>query len=307
MGGLIGRKDAPLVLLMCLAYFHTVASLPNQDVLKLMHVCPTVSFVQESSYTAMCRGKILSEPQVKVDDDLAMCMMVYDIMNKICIFSSKILIGSDNQLIVPKTAKVFDDIVKKLEPESSKYGEFMTDFCKNVPSMSNQINAVDQTESTYLTYVNSTILNAEECPFTCHIKHVKKVNPLCMILLWANELFSSIKSLKTPSSKVENLPINNDIAAPNGVNVDKEREKPNESQKGDTNKAVKEKSTKKSEEPAVEQEKDVMKPQNAEVVEGNPIKEAVQPDDANPNVDNINNNKPLNPSNVQSSQDKAKL
>ena len=57
----------------------------------------------------------------------------------------------------------------------------------------------------FIESIKKDILSESECSYTCHEREYT-VNPLCMVLLWADKLFKTMKPLSPVKDIVENIP-----------------------------------------------------------------------------------------------------
>lgn len=218
-----------VLVLLIMTHFHAATSLAIQkkNMLDAINACETVKFVNGSAYFEKC-GELAYITDFKYDvADMIMCKVVYDITSKICAYNSQ---HPANEIQVPASAQEFKSLMKELEPKpNDKEDEFMEKLCKALPSTFSKLNNIGIASEPdilrYIDYAKKTLIDDKQCPYICHALK-SPVNPLCMVLLWADKLFSSVKPLKISQTPDSNSPNVKDSATDVNVPVKENQEKP---------------------------------------------------------------------------------
>lgn len=201
-----------VVLLICLASIYRVSSNPvdtsKTSMLQKIAVCETVNFVKNSSYVSKCQKIAYTTVLNEQDKDAAMCMMVYDITNKICAYNS--LTSVNDKLKLPDSSQQLDSEIKILEPKPDESRSFIDNHCKDIATIFKRLSDISIASSpdaiTFVEYVSGNLFTENECPYTCHAIN-QRVNSFCMFFLWANQLFANVKPIKAQPKVEESVPV----------------------------------------------------------------------------------------------------
>ncbi|XP_011497938.1 PREDICTED: trans-Golgi network integral membrane protein TGN38-like [Ceratosolen solmsi marchali] len=200
------RKCLTIAFIIGSAHFSTVASdaVEQKMIIDTINYCDALTVLHESSYMSKCSEIPFPTTFKENDIDLALCMMIFDTMNKIC----QNIIYKEYKITIPDTVKKLDDSIRKFEPKSSDYDSFIANLCKTMVSVFNNWGASDvksdPSVDPYSKYVSGILFEQHECGYTCH-KPNNTVNPLCMIFLWFNELLSNVKRPKAITLITKNV------------------------------------------------------------------------------------------------------
>ncbi|XP_014225465.1 putative leucine-rich repeat-containing protein DDB_G0290503 [Trichogramma pretiosum] len=190
--------------------------------------CDTVKFVLDSVTLSSCKN--LTLPVNQEDKTDLMCILMFDIAEKTCIYNSQLNTwkrGSNYEIKVPETGQIFDQSIKELEPTGNKFEEFIEDICQNGINYLNQLNSLVETNQSIVPIMQnmtSKLSNPIKCAYFCEKTPKTTVEPICLILKWAGDLLKDQKPIDQIIHQEENT------SSPQNVENDKKNvnEKKNE-------------------------------------------------------------------------------
>ncbi|KAL7289314.1 hypothetical protein TKK_0017245 [Trichogramma kaykai] len=182
--------------------------------------CATVKFVLDSVTLSSCKN--LTLPVNLENKTELMCILMFDITEKTCIYNSQLKLEQiSNEIKVPETGQIFDQSIKKLEPSESKFEEFLEDFCKNAENNLNQLNSLgvetNHSIAPIMQNIKSKLSSEIKCAFFC-VKSPKTIEPICLLLKWAGNLLKDQKPIDQIIHQEEST------SSPQNVENDKKNE-----------------------------------------------------------------------------------
>ncbi|XP_014213799.1 uncharacterized protein LOC106643256 isoform X2 [Copidosoma floridanum] len=192
-------------------------AISDTNMLQMISVCPSVSFVNGSYYLTEC-STTLYHNKYTGDGSVPKCMVIYDIMNRICTYQSTVNINDKLQL--PHSANDFDAHLKKLEPKPSDNIDIEDSLCNSIESLFHKLESINVQPVKEVIpykeeYVNKILLKRSDCKYVCH--DPKEVNKLCMVLYWANQLFSTVPPVQGNSINKDKLAVVKNASTVNGA------------------------------------------------------------------------------------------